>query len=89
MGRNSFAEHAMCQFCHGGLQVSHCLMALLWPLDWACTGCPGLARPGESTLYQCSPEAPAASVFADYSCIKHLLLLLDRRAENYALVSVK
>ena len=38
---------------------------------------------------QCSPEAPAASVFAGYSCIKRWLLLLDRSAENYALVSVK
>jgi len=40
-------------------------------------------------LYQCSPEAPAADIFTSYSRIKRWLLLLDKRAENYALVSVK
>ena len=42
------------------------------------------------TLWQCSPEAPAAGVFTGYSCIKRRLLLSDKSKEKKnALVSVK
>ena len=37
---------------------------------------------------QCSPEAPAAGVFADYSPPKRRLLLLHKTTENYTCVDL-
>ena len=46
------------------------------------------SQPILTALHQCSPEAPAAGVFADYSLPKRRLLLLHKTTENYTCVDL-